>query len=216
MSLRIPDSFIRGFEILLKLSMDEVKEIGSIISQIPYGLGQDGFSAFFKSKYNKTEDFQLSSTIYSFGNLLFYSKKSKEEIAKNLSDSFFVNNDLEKDNDLEAKIFIILNNSQNLKQTFKAADLISDNDVIFSDGKVFSDIRLLFEDNVELYSERRKAVIIHRLKLESSKNGSNENFYFSLDSNDLVKLKEIISRAILKDSQIKNDYLNIEFIDITD
>lgn len=216
MSFRIPNNFISGFEILHELSIDDVKELASIIAQIPQGIGPRNFNSFLKSKFDKIQLTELSSTIYSFGNLLLTSKKSKEEIAQGLSNSFFDEMNIDSDNSLQDKILIILDSADNLKQTFKAIDLISDNDIIFSKGRIFSDIRLLFEDSIESYSTNRKAVIIHRLKLESSKNGNNKDYYFALDSNDLVEMKDLIDRAILKDNQIKSDYSNIEFLDITD
>lgn len=216
MSFRIPNNFVAGFEILHELSIDDVNEIASIIHHVPPGIGPRSFNSFLKSKFDKIQVSELSSTIYSFGNLLLNSKKSKEEIAQGLSNSFFDEIDIENDNMLQDKILVILNSAENLKQTFKAIDLISDNDIIFSNGRIFSDIRLLFEESIDSYSTKRKAVIIHRLKLESNKNGDNKDYYFALDSSDLVKMKDLIDRAILKDSQIKNDYSNIEFLDITD
>jgi len=219
MKLKIPKEFVSGFEVLINLSLEDVKKIASYISTIPSGCGPKEFISLLSTKFKIQNLNKLSSTIYSFGSILFNFNESNEDISKMLNDALIEalkknKDDRELDNQKE-KLLIILNNSDNLKFTFKAIDLIADNDINYTNSRVFSDIRLLFDEDIK-ENNNRKAVIIHKLKIESNKNGDSKDYYFSLDSNDLQKMKELINRAIIKDKQIKSDYSNIEFIELTD
>ncbi|UOB19374.1 hypothetical protein [Abyssalbus ytuae] len=217
MSFRIPENFIPGFKQMLSLPLEDVKKIGDIVMSIPAGTGPEKFEILLNSKFEQADISSLSTTIYSFGSILLYSEYGIEEISDKLTDSLTEDIEDEIDHsDTKSKLEILLANSTNLISTFKAIDLISDNDLNYRNSRIFSDIRLLFGEDIEENLEGRKAVIIHKLKIESSRNAEPESFYFSLDSNDLVKLKETINRAINKDIQIKSDYSNIEFIEVTE
>lgn len=216
MSISIPEEFISGFEILIDLPLYEVKEIANSLNEIPAGTGPKEFKEKLSSKFEKIDLSQLSPTIYSLGSILLNFSKSNEELSTMLKNSLEESLDRELDEELREKIFLILNKGENLKYTFKAFDLVSDNDSTYRSGKVYSDVRLLFDDSIRTNKENRKAVIIHNLKVEVSKDGGNESHFISLDSNDLNKLKELINRAISKEEQIRSDYSNINFIEITD
>lgn len=221
MSWKIPHDFISGFEDLVNLTLDEVKEIASFISTIPSGTGPEKFESLLSSSFTDLDLSELSPMIFSFGNILLNIEDDSIEsisqmLAKDLQNSSDIDKEKIEEKHLEEKLNIIFQSANNLKSTYKAIDLIYDNDIIYKKGRIFSDIRLLFDDDIKVSSEDREAVIIHRLKLESSKNDEDRNYYFSLDSSDLVKMKELLERAIIKEEKIKSDYPNIKFIEITD
>lgn len=220
MSLRIPNDFVSGFEDLINLSIDKVKEIATVISTIPPGTGPGNFESSLCSSFSEFDVSKLSSVIFSFGNILLGSEESNEVLSKMLCKALLKNSKFDeeqiKKSRLEEKLNIILQNADNIKSTYKAIDLMSDNHINYKKGRVFSDIRLLFEDDFDANIENRKAVVIHRLKLECNKDDEDRSYYFSLDSKDLIKMKELIDRAIIKEEKIKSDYSNIEFIEITD
>ncbi len=216
MAIRIPKEFISGFEILKELDLDQVKEISTFLGTIPYGTGTKEFNRRFNENFPEIDTPSLSNTIYSLGSILLNFEESVEEIAIMLTDSLKEDIDNVEEGDLEEKITLILHNSTNLKDTFKAYNLISDNDITYSKGRVYSDIRLLFSDDLSVNQSNKKAVIIHKLKIEAEQNYSPKNFYFSMDSSDLLKLKELINRALDKDEKIRSDNSNIDFIKITD
>lgn len=221
MSWKIPHDFISGFIDLVNMPIDEVKEIASFIRTIPPGTGPEKFESLLNLSFPDLDLSELSPMIFSFGNILLNIEDDSIEsisqmLSKDLINSSEINQEEIEEKHLEDKLIILFQSSNNLKFTYKAIDLISDNDIIYKKGRIFSDVRLLFDDDIENTSEDRKAVIIHRLKLESSKNNEDRNYYFSLDSLDLFKMKELIERAIIKEEKIKYDYPNIKFIEITD
>jgi len=216
MSIRIPEEFISGFEILIDLSLKEVKEIANSLNEIPAGTGPKEFKEKLSSKFENIDLSQLSPTIYSLGSILLSFSKSNEELSNMLKNSLEESLGRELNEELREKILLILDEGENLKYTFKAFDLVSDNNSTYQSGKIYSDVRLLFDESIKANKESRKAVIIHNLKLEVSKDGGNESHFISLDSKDLTKLKELVNRAINKEEQIRSDYSNIDFIEITD
>lgn len=218
MGFSIPREFISGFEVLINLPLNEVKKIASFISTIPPGSGPKKFNTLLKSNFEIDGVSKLSSTIYSLGNLVLNAEESLEDLSNDLS--IAINSSLEtklsddKVEELKSKILFLVSDNENLKFTFKALNLLSENDIIYRKGRVITDIRLLFNEDIN--ENNRKAVIIHRLKIESSKNNKIQDFYFSLDSKDLKEVRELINRALLKEEQVKANYNNINFIDITE
>lgn len=216
MSIRIPEEFISGFEVLIKLSPPEVKKIADYLEEIPAGTGPKEFNERLSTKFENSDLSQLSPTIYSLGSILLNISKSKEELSIMLKNSLEDSLEKELNEELKEKILLILNKGENLKYTFKAFNLVSDNDSTYQSGSIYSDVRLLFDENIKTNKQNRKAVIIHNLKLEIAKDRGNESHFISLDSKDLIKLKELVNRAINKEEQIRSDYSNIDFIEITD
>ncbi len=221
MSWKIPHDFISGFEDLVNLSLDQVKEIASFISTIPSGTGPEKFEFSLSSSFPDLDLSELSPMIFSFGNILLNIEDDSIEsisqmLAKDLLNNSEISEEEIQEKKLEEKLNILFQSASNIKYTYKAVDLISDNGILYKKGRIFSDIRLLFDDDIQASSENRKAVIIHKLKLESSKNDQDRNYYFTLDSLDLFRMKELIERAIIKEEKIKSDYPNIKFIEITD
>ena len=216
MAIRIPKEFISGFEKLKELSLEQVDEISIFLNKIPYGTGTKHFEKLLIERFPDINIFPLSNTIYSLGSILLNFDESIEEISVMLADS--LKNDIEnvEEGKLEEKINLILKNSKNLKDTFKAYNLISDNNITYSKSRIYSDIRLLFNENLSINQSDKKAVIIHKFKIEAEKNNALKYFYFSMDSNDLSKLKEQINRALDKDKKIRSDHSDIDFIKITE
>lgn len=216
MSIRIPEEFISGFEVLIDLSLLDVKKISNSLEEIPAGTGPKAFKEKLSSKFKDIDFDQLSPTIYSLGSILLIFSKSKKELSTILKKSLEESLGKKLNEELKEKIHLILNKGENLKYTFKAFDLISDNDSTYRSGKIYSDVRFLFDKSIKTNKENRRAVIIHKLKMGIERNGENKSHFISLDSNDLIKLRELVNRAINKEEQIRFDYSNINFIEITD
>jgi hypothetical protein len=131
-----------------------------------------------------------------------------EEVAKNLSESFLLENE---DLIVEASVFeenlvIILSNFGSLKKNINSRRSVFDNESVLSSTKLITDLRIIFED--DLSSKDRDAVIIHKLHVEYQNNFSDKELYLTLDLEDLNKLKSEIDRAIEKDQVIREDYKN--------
>ena len=118
----------------------------------------------------------------------------------------------------QEKLSVILKNCNSIRQTIRAITLNRDNEEIFKEAKIISDIRLIFQNDIK--EKNRDALIIHRLRklityrIDDEIQHQNVHF-FTLDSADLIKLKEQIERALEKEKQIISSYENIiSFIEL--
>ena len=83
----------------------------------------------------------------------------------------------------------------------KASDLLTEYDRIFGDARIVTDIRPVFmEDPHEM---AKGAVIVSTLKVQYQDAKGLSNFYVALDTQDLVGLKKVVDRALLKVDTVK-------------
>jgi hypothetical protein len=83
----------------------------------------------------------------------------------------------------------------------KASDLLTDHEHVYSDARVFTDIRSIFPEDPK--EEPSGAVIVEMLKIQHFTNGQQESFYVALDLADLLDLKQVIERALQKTESVK-------------
>ena len=88
------------------------------------------------------------------------------------------------------------------KQTIKGFQLLQDNQKNIIDSKINTDIRLVFDEDID-NTKVENAVIIHNLVLEYIENNEIKELFFSLNTNDLIDLKETVQRAIQKESVLR-------------
>lgn len=215
---QIPENHIEGFEALSKLSFDQVKHLSSILCELPVGTGPKNFQEKLVAKAPFKGTRIIANVLFSLGGLLTSEEESIGQLAKDLTSSYNESRHeaLSKveETELEEKLKTIFSDCKNLKLTFKALTLQGDNDQIYRDARILSDIRLVFDENIE--ESNRNAVIIHRLKIEYTQGSDRKVFYTSLDALDLKKLKEQVERALEKEKLIKSSYPNISFIEVSE
>jgi hypothetical protein len=166
------------------------------------------FRESLKKEIKITKIDELTSTLYSLGGPLVLDDSNLKQLSANLTDSL---KELSKKkltskmlNKFQQRLNILFANCENLKITFKAFSLCYENDKVYKQGRIFTDIRIIF--NTDLKDAQRNAVILHQLKIEFEKNEEQNNMFLSLDSDDLLNLREQIERALEKEKQIKNSY----------
>jgi hypothetical protein len=85
----------------------------------------------------------------------------------------------------------------------KASDLLTEYDRIFGDARIVTDIRPVFmEDPQEMANG---AVIVSTLKVQYQDSQGISSFYVALDTQDLVALKKVVDRALLKVDTVKEE-----------
>lgn len=219
---QIPKNFMPGFEALLSIGSESVKELCAFLNEVPVGTGPKAFGTFFEDRFNKKDQFPLSlaSFLFSLGSFNPASLKSPViDLAKGLASSY---ND-QRENSLAAeemailedKLHELLKSNGNLTASFKAFELMSENEIVLRDSHIITDIRLIFKENITENS--RYGLVKHQLKFEVEESNDQIDYYFNLTLSDLNKLKEQIDRAIEKENLIRKDYSGqISFISITE
>jgi hypothetical protein len=220
---QIPNAFLRGFEILTLTDPKDLFPLLDFLKRLPIGTGPKTFGDLFEKEFDNHKIFnrQIAATVYSLGGFFLdqYQKNNFDDLVDGLTHSFEAQSDSKHDpgllKNLSENLRLILTNSGQLIQTYKAFTLLSEKDTVFRDNHIISDIRLLFKD--DLNNTDRHGLIIHQLKIEAEESGEQSDYYFSLTISDLKKLQEQVSRALEKEKLIRDNYENsISFITITE
>jgi hypothetical protein len=212
--IKIPEIFKKGFTDLAKINDSTLDSVVTYVKFSALGAGP-GIFIDELIKLDKLISVELAEVIYSFGALLNRNPSlKKEELALDLVEAY-KSNDLPDSDKLYVNLIKCFDVSTNLKLTTKAIELLSENENVYLDSRILSDVRLVFNDSLE--NENRCALILHNLKLSFQSNNEEKEFYLSLDKNDLLKLKEVVERAIEKDNVLrKDDFAKLKFIDINE
>jgi len=89
-----------------------------------------------------------------------------------------------------------------LRASIKALSLISDYDKLYVGGRIFTDVRPVFDVNVS--DTMLASLVVHTLKISVREDGRPKTIYVAIDSQDLTELRETIDRALEKASVISN------------
>lgn len=221
---RIPEKFIHGFIGLASLSNEQFGSLLQSLQSLRKGASPkevtDRIGESIKDVPNNSK---IARSIFSLGSVLNSNEiESVKLFAQEFADFVFdvskkdFNLELSTESKLKLPQYLqgIIEHSFVIKNSYKAITIITDNHAIFREAKVYSDIRLVFNDDI--YDSDRIAVIVNQLKIEYNVNGENNNIFFSLDENDLISLKKSIERALEKNSIIKADYAQIKFMNVAD
>jgi hypothetical protein len=209
--IRIPSKVLPGFKIISELSEDKIDKLISILENIEIGIHFEILDLKLQDLFTTEDSKALVFTFISFSNLLenevdFY------RLASNLSSSYYNITGIEKepDNKLEINLKKIFTKSHNLLITVKARDLALENENTLTGIKVISDIRPVF--NFDLESQNRTALILHKMHFTFQKGSSNRDIFLTMDAEDLKIVSKSIERAIKKDEILRKDYkLNFKF-----
>lgn len=207
MSLNIPD---KHKELLLKFSQLTNEQRVGILNYLDsdeiFNLGIEDLIDNLNSKF---EDFDIDfpklvevifSMSRSIGMLKVDKKTFVDEVISSISDDGNLKNDIRED---LIRIF-----DSSLALSSKAIDLLLEGERALSTTRIITDLRPIFNEEKE--AKINAGVILHTLKIsyKDSKSSDNE-FYVQLDSGDLQTLKDQISRAEIKERQLKDSIRDV-------
>ncbi|TPG38478.1 hypothetical protein [Flavobacterium pectinovorum] len=213
--ITIPSQIFPGFKTLSELNEGQLESLTKYISILPLDIEYAEVANRINEILQITTGKQILQTFLSFRNLSEENDLKNEKLATNLTDSY-----LELSSDqmspkkkllLKTNLQSILNNYSGIKAIISAREVLSANGNNIEEFSLNSDIRLIFNEADD--NKKRSAIIFHRMQIEYSKNDSLKDICFSLDIDDLKKIKIEIEKAIKNDRIIRDDYKDIlEFI----
>lgn len=218
-NIQIPRFFLPAFQALSVADSTQIQEIGIFLKNVPIGTGHVTFEKMFDEKFESLAISGLASTVFSLASFTLSEYKDLQgtELLDALGNSYKSQASVTEDdtlNNLKSNLRTIFDSMGNLTASYKVFSLLSENSRIYKDCRIVSDIRLVFKDDID--DEKRDALVIHRLKINVGENNKSKEYFFSLDTSDLNKLGEQITRAQEKDRLIKEQYKNaMTFITIT-
>jgi hypothetical protein len=212
----IPKDVVAGFQSLIKLSKKSLDQITDYLNKASVSEDPNiflkGLDEFIESNLRIKDSRFIVQAIGSFIDLL--QEESHEKVSENLATSFkqLHSPDIsEKDfQALKNNLEKILKSSHSLELSIKAYRLMRETSNIYQKSKILSDVRLIFEKQME--NRNRKAVLVHNLHITYLNNSQNKDFFVALDLKDLKSMKDQIERALRKDEIIKNDYKDFDLI----
>jgi len=207
-SYRIPQHFLSGFKALSKLKDSSAKQIAEYIQNFDTGVKSDLIIESAKKDIQNTgltedELTKAFETIFSLINLKDQTDEKTENLIGDLVDSFRTQDDsatIDTEN-LKNNLSLLLTTRGNINLTIKALKLLGEYEKILVDTRIITDVRFVFEENIEKNSNN--AVIVHQLKISFNENDKLRDNYFALDANDLKSLRDNIERALKKEELIK-------------
>lgn len=205
--IRIPDLALPGFKALAELDGEKIQKLSQFLNSLPVGFKMSELNDYLLSEIKISESQSIVQTLFSFRELLEPKDVDFKELSTSLAESYKELEQETSDKNLELlkkNLELIFQNSKSLKLTLKTRQLKTEDSKIYSDSKVITDIRLIFNDDIE--DKNRNAVVIHKLHFEFFENKELNDFFISLDLSELKELKEHIDRAIKKDEIIQKDY----------
>lgn len=216
---KLSKEFLNGIEALITLDENSFQNMIRVISELKAGTGPKNFRKQVEESLPGSKIDYLSSALYSLGDFYASEKKTLEDTVNELNQSYWLGKEsTQRETDellLVNRLKLILEHYASFKTTFKAISLLTENDRLFRESRIITDVRLMFSEQLE--ESISNAVIVHQLKLSTLSNGKKEELYLSLDDSDLETLKETLDRAIKKGEKIRSDFHDrLNFITITD
>ena len=205
---QIPDAYKSGFILISNLKKDDMDLICETIRSAEVGVQPEDLVSLLQGKtsISYAELLQIFKTIFSLINLNIDGDGKTDELIIDLVNSFSENisgRNYNEPNALQENLSRILSTQGKIKHTIKAYNLLSENEKVYLESRIISDIRLVFDTDLE--TKTRGAVLLHQLKLTYKQDGDVKESFIALDSNDLNDLKDSITRAIEKEKLILND-----------
>lgn len=213
---QIPEMFLPGFKALGNLDGIQFEKLKEIAGALPVGIGPNTFQQAFANS-NLPGWRHIAVTLFSLGSLLASRKEDGlVNLAEELYDSYRSTEDNQEAADnLKERLSDLFRSCKNLRTTFKAFNLLTENERVFREARIITDVRPVFHDVLD--ADNRPALLLHQLKLSYQQDGDPYDDYVCLDSKDLIKLKEHLDRAIEKETHLRSSYGSIiDFINITD
>lgn len=214
----IPPPFKIGFTHLSKFSKEHLDIILNILKEVEFGISPDKIIEQILT-YNIEEKEKIVEVVKAILSLVALKNDENvkvSELVNDLTTDFKEDNpDISEDrvNNLSINLHEILNINSKINHTLKAFDLLAENEKIFLESRILSDIRIVFDDDLSKEINAHGTIVLHQLKISYRENQESKSIFFALDINDLNNLKEQVERAIQKHRIIENKtFSNLPFI----
>lgn len=203
--LRVSQQALEGVQALLDLDGPDLLRIASALrEQVPVKLVLDDEVASVVSEClpgagAELAD-QLSGAVIGLHLMFSSSRRPMKTFVSDLIETLELDPDLQLVADVAAKITALLE-IQSLKVSTKAWSLLEENDKIFTDARVVTDLRPVFGD--EAVAPLAATVILHTLRIAYRTAGAGEGVFLVADDADLRALKNEIERALQKSEALR-------------
>lgn len=207
--LKIPPQHLLGLRALLLAEDDVLESLEAELGKVKPCLSYKDLAEEIgkeNPKLGRTDIVIILDTIVSLYEILVAEDMPYVELVSDVIDSAFQTdllkgtNEGEKDK-LVARLSRFLTLGGSLAVAAKARGVLTDNQKTYMDCRILSDIRSIFTEGPS--DEPAAAVILHTLKIAYYKNFQREEFFVTLDTEDLKSLRATIERAEAKTQSLR-------------
>ncbi|MBN3893895.1 MAG: hypothetical protein HWQ41_00885 [Nostoc sp. NOS(2021)] len=207
--LEIPEKYKPGFKQLVSIDGRTIDELINALRQAPPSLLIEDLASIVALQVQaltveEVED--LIEALISLYNLRDYFDTPTNKIVERISQAVQDDQDLPnlsgaEKQEFERRLAAFLEFDGVLSVTSKAIDVMRDHERIFTRSRVLTDMRPIFEPDLE--KGPAGVVIVHMLKIQYADLDGTHEFFVALDSIDLEQLRQQLDRADRKAKSIK-------------
>ncbi|NER23040.1 MAG: hypothetical protein F6J86_35795 [Symploca sp. SIO1B1] len=207
----IPKRYYPTLRDLIALNEQQASKLIEALQELPLSLNSKKSLATVLAKLKRI---QLShgEEIISFLSFLHYSLEKEDdkiipqELAFDVAEAINNEKSLPSLNQVDKQNFsnrlvAFLQASSSLGIIAKGEKLFWDNERVYLESRILTDIRTVFQ---EFNEEPVGAVIVHNLRITYRQNDQEQELFMALDESSLVNLSQQIARARAKVKAIKN------------
>jgi hypothetical protein len=202
MALKVPSHFIPMLNSIRKLSESSAKELLKALESTSIESSSEEMCEHIAAKVPsipKEELAEITDVLYAMYHVREFSDLSRNGFLKELVDSVREHADpsiADEELPLIRQRFKDLLSIGTLETISKAVGLQRENQRIYCEAKIISDIRPIFGDDVK--QKPVAATLEHSLQLHYHEDGDHKQFYVVLDEVDLENLEQAVQRAKTK------------------
>jgi len=210
---KIPNEHHSGIRLLATISEHSANSLLNALIKAPPLSSQQSLTQFLLSEIQDFEEIgkeklqNILNVLFSLYDLLDRTEMSATELAAQVSQAIEFDNDFsplnsDQTKDLSDRLVLFLGNDETIALSYKTSMVLSDHKCLFTDARLFTDMRPIFKSKIE--SDPLAIGIVHTLKILYRELEGNQEFFVSLDLSDLQKLNREIQRAMDKETALRN------------
>lgn len=208
MRIVIPEAHEPGFSKLLRLDEKEFQELRSALENIPATLYLKDLIPRIASQveFSQAELEAVLEVLYSLNSLRLRTEEPLEKFVNDVIEGL-ENSDFD-DQAIESEVLVSF--ATRLKMLFsiepfclfsKALSVLYEQQNSFTEARIITDLRPIFGEVID--QGPRGALILHSLHISYFSDGEQNDFYVSLDDNDIQKLITALARAKSKANSLR-------------
>lgn len=202
--LRIPPRFLPGLTALASMEDETVEALQAALQEVPEVLSTDRLVEHVRDAAPALPDDQAVETLEALLSLMTLLPEDGEgviNLARDVADS----PDLDL-TDEERQTFVErltpLLELDSLTLAARAFDIVSEHDRVFHDARILNDLRPVFGPDPA--DGPKAAVLVATLKIDYHvTRGPVDSAYFALDQTDLLRLRDVVDRALAKHASLR-------------
>ena len=202
--LRIPPRYRSGIQALARLSPEQAGQLIAAMEDARQRLATEQLASDAVQAVPELGDdaFDALEALLSLIALLDEDDSTAEQLANDVAHSQDIDLDESERDEFGHNVAQLLS-LRPLAVAARAYDLMAQHERIFHDARVFTDIRPVFGQSAA--EGARAALIVAMLKIDwHPADGSTDSAYYALDRSDLLRLREVVDRALDKVGSLEN------------